>query len=63
LRRTADATDTETSTYEDANRKGEHGRPFVIGGRQEIIREEPEVVRRIMLFSGVMLILLSSLAR
>lgn len=33
---------------EDANRKGEHGRPFVIGVRQEIIREEAEVVMRIM---------------
>jgi DNA invertase Pin-like site-specific DNA recombinase len=33
---------------EDADRKGEHGRPFVIGVRQEIIREEAEVVVRIM---------------
>lgn len=33
---------------EDGNRKGEHGRPLVIGVRQEIIRQEAEVVMRIM---------------
>jgi hypothetical protein len=32
---------------EDHTRKGDHGRPFVIGVRQEIILEEAENVRRI----------------